>query len=273
MSEKPKVTASDIKMALAARHNRDYFLTEVKSGSTFMGTGNRILDGVALRLSYTNSYLTGYEVKVSRSDFKADNKFFTYLPLVHALYIATPTGMVQREELPTEIGLIWYNPETRQLTVKKKPPPRQIEISRDMLLYIIYSRLERERIPFYSDKATFFRDWLENKRSNAELAQKIRNRMTNEITRLESELRTANLRLKFDVQAEYNELLKIMQNYGMPAYSGDEYIAKWLEARLAREYPEALDDVQRKLEGALKDIEKAKETAQRECTQQEGVVT
>ena len=150
-----KVTSTEIKIALSRINTKNFFLTEVKSGSTFMGTANRILDALAIKKSWVNKCFTGYEIKVSRSDFKADNKMYTYLPLVHQLYLVCPKGLIQPEELPIEIGLIWYNPEKQTLVYKKKTPRRNIEVDTDMLLYIIYSRLEEDRIPFTPTKLNF----------------------------------------------------------------------------------------------------------------------
>ena len=236
------VGAAEIKIALANKHWRDYFLTEVKSGSTYIGTGNRILDAVALKLSYTHPHITGYEVKVTRADFKRDAKFYTYLPLVHELYIVTPAGLVQREELPTEIGLMWYDPATEAIKVKKRPPPRDIEISVDMLLYIVYSRLDKERIPFYSTTAEHLRAWVDNKEDNYALAGRVKNKMTGEISRLESELRKADRFQNGKGRERYEKLMGCLEAHGMRAWEDDP--AKWLDEQLAREYPEILDDVQ-----------------------------
>lgn len=75
-----KVTSTNIKLALAEKHWRDFFLTEVKSGSTWMTARGdmKILDGLAIRKSWTSPCFTGYEVKISRSDFLRDSKFYTY---------------------------------------------------------------------------------------------------------------------------------------------------------------------------------------------------
>ena len=268
MSNKPTATAADIKKALAEKHHKDYFLTEVKSGSTWEARNLRILDGVAVRRSWTNPYITGYEVKVTRSDFTGDSKFYTYLPLVHALYIATPTGLVKREELPTEIGLIWYDPEKKTLTVKKRPPPRKIEISRDLLLYIIYSRLESDRLPFYSSTAEYFRDWLENKRSNEQLGQAVGGKLLAEIRRLESELRAADRFQRGEEREQYNRLMKCLTQHGMYEWERDP--VKWLAGKLIRSYPEALDDVGQIIDQAARTIQRAKETAERDREQSEG---
>jgi hypothetical protein len=167
--------------------------------------------------------------------------------------------MVRREELPIEIGLIWYDPDTKSLSVKKKPPPRKIEISSDMLLYIIYSRLESDRIPFYSDRTEYWRAWLENKRNNEQLGCQVRSKLLEEIKRLERELATANRYGREGEREEYARLRKVMEAHGLTFW--DHNPDKWLEGRLAQEYPKALDDVQQRLEWAIEEIKKAKEAA------------
>ena len=258
MSGKPVVTASEIKQALAVKHRggRDFFLTEVKSGSTWDGRGLRILDAVAIRKSWTQPHITGYEVKTSRSDFVGDAKFYTYLPLVHALYIVTPQGLIQREETPLEIGLIWYSLDKKTLTTKKKPPPRKIEVSAEMLQYIIYSRLEPDRLPFYSSQAEYYRDWLENKRDNRSLGYAVKSKMISEITRLEEELKRSKRFGRGGCEREtYDALINVMKDNGLPDWSDP---VEWLTDQLKREYPKVLDDIEQQIGVITRAIDRAK---------------
>ena len=149
-----KVTSTHIKRALANKHHKDFFLTEVKSGSTwFTSVGDmKILDGLAIRKSRSSPCFTGYEIKISRSDFLRDVKFYTYEELCNCLYIVCPKDMIKRTELPESVGLMYYDPEKNTITTKKKAIYRKIDYSPDLLLYIIYSRLDSDRYPFYSDK-------------------------------------------------------------------------------------------------------------------------
>ena len=73
-------TSTEIKIALSHKHIKDFFLTECKSGSTwFSPVGDmKILDALAIRKSWASPCFTGYEIKVSRSDFLRDTKFYTY---------------------------------------------------------------------------------------------------------------------------------------------------------------------------------------------------
>lgn len=251
-------TSADIKIALEKQHrnSRDFFMTEVKSGSSYMGTADRILDAVAIKPSYAHPQITGYEVKISRSDFKGDAKFYTYLPLVHALYIACPTGLIDRDELPVDIGLIWYNPDTKALTVKKRPPPRKIEVSAQMLQYIIYSRLDPDRVPFYSDKAEWFKAWLQNKHENRDLAYRINGQIYKEIKRLEDELRA--VKSLADDRRVFDGLMKVLKDAGY--YRWDDPV-RFLKERLTHKYPKELDYLQDNLETALRHIKQSKEDA------------
>lgn len=124
-----EVTARDLKIALAKKHRTEFFLTEVKNGPTMYG-GHLQFDAVAIYKSWAHPKIVGYEIKVSRSDFLKDNKYSLYLPYFHEFYFITPTGLVQRQEVENDIGLIWYNPEKGSLTTKKRAVYRNMRLMR-----------------------------------------------------------------------------------------------------------------------------------------------
>lgn len=240
-----EVTASDIKIALAKKHRAEFFITEVKNGPT--GTGMLIFDAVAIYKSWANPKIVGYEVKTSRSDFLKDNKYSLYLPYFHEFYFVVPTGLVQRQELEENIGLIWYNPKSGSLTTKKKAVYRDIEIDAAMLLYIIMNRLENDRIPFYSKKAEYFKDWLANKINNRELAWHVKSKLLEEIQKLKFE---------DNDRAEYKKFLEVMQKHGLNTWHNP---AENLDEALSRPYPRKLDDAFEQLEAALRTINEVRE--------------
>jgi hypothetical protein len=255
---KLKLDSSIIEKALARRHENDFFLTEVKTGSAYFNTDKYRLDAVAFKKSWAHPRITGYEVKVSRSDFLRDEKFTGYLPYVHELYIAAPAGLVKQEELPKEVGLIWYDSEKDKLAVKRRPPFRQIEINAQMLLYIIYSRLDGDRYPFHSEKAAYCQEWVEEKRKTRELGI----RVSEKIMQMEYRLDNANKHLKTmrenqdDNAVELGKLKECFVRHGMNPYARDP--VSWLEAEFKRTYPPELDGIQQKLSAAVKEIEKLK---------------
>lgn len=167
MAEKKRVTSTDIKLALREMHSSraSYFITECKTCSTYFPDpqGLLIFDGLAITKSYTKPNIIGYEIKVSRSDFLQDNKWHLYLQYCNEFFFVVPKGRVKKEELPDNVGLIYYDPDTTNLRTVKKALWRQIEEPVGVYKYIIFSKLEHERIPFYEDRAEYAKDYLEDK--------------------------------------------------------------------------------------------------------------
>lgn len=246
------VTSKEIKAALAKMHgDREFFMTECKNGPTC--TGLLQFDAVAIYKSWSHPQIRGYEIKVSRSDFLRDAKYSQYIPYFHEFYFVTPAGMVQRQEVEENIGLIWYNPTTGSLTTKKKAVYRDIEIDSAMLLYIIMNRLDSDRLPFHSTQAEYWKDWLNNKISNRELGWQVKSKLLDQIRELEQE----NRRLKGAKEEldEYNKLLTIMKKHGLNTWYN---VAETLDAALSRHYPTELDTVLNQLQVAIKEIDKLK---------------
>lgn len=251
------MSAFEIKQALAKRHgNREFFITECKTGPTRPGMLQ--FDGLAIYKSWAHPNIVGYEIKVSRSDFLRDAKYTRYMPYCHELYFVTPTGMVQRQEVEENIGLIWYNPATGNLTTKKKAIHRNIEISSELLLYIIMNRLDSDRLPFTSDKAEYWREWLDNKISYQELGYQVKSKLLDKISELEQEL--WRYRDHKEDQEELKAIDKVMEKHGIRSFWRR---AQVLDEALSRGYPRELDNLQQKLQDAVASIEKLKKTYQK----------
>lgn len=130
-----KITQHTVEKAIAKRHRDDMFFTEVKNGSS-MGHHSRI-DALAIKLSWSSPCITGYEIKVDRSDFLGDNKWMSYLPMCNQLYFATPPGIIQKDEIPEQCGLVQLSSNGTQIRTIKKAPYRQIEPPVDMFMYLM----------------------------------------------------------------------------------------------------------------------------------------
>lgn len=248
------VTSNEIKKALAKKHgNREFFITECKNGPT--GTGLLQFDGIAIYKSWAHPRIVGYEVKVSRSDFLRDAKYPRYMPYCHEFYFVTPSGMVQRQEIEENIGLMWYNPQTENITTKKKAVYRKIEVSTDMLLYIIMNRLDSDRLPFHSTQSEYWKDWLANKIDNRELGYHVRSKLLDQIRELESE----NQRYRHfkEDRNEYNKILEIMKKHDLNTWYN---VAETLDKALSLPYPAELDTVRGQLDKVIKQIDKMKDT-------------
>lgn len=247
-----ETTSYDIKAALAKRHaGREFFITECKSGPT--GTGMLQFDGLAINKSWVHPCITGYEVKVSRSDFLRDNKYCGYMPFCHELYFVVPAGMIDRLELQNDIGLIYYNPATKSLITKKKALHRNIEINAYMLLYIFMNRIDGERAPFTSSSADYWKDWLANKIDNHSLKYRVKSKLLEQIYELENE--SKNLSKYKELREEHNEIIKIMNKHGISTW---HHAPEALEKALSRAYPPEIDIIHEQLQNAITEIDKLK---------------
>lgn len=119
MAEK-KITAGVLITALESRHSKDVFVAECNLGSAMQGC--RRMDAWVMPRSWSPLKTIGYEVKVSRSDFLNDDKWYDYRPFVHEIWFACPWGLIDPGELPDGVGLLWLN--TGGTLVRKKKAVR-----------------------------------------------------------------------------------------------------------------------------------------------------
>lgn len=261
-----EVTSNQIKAALAKKHgDREFFITECKNGPTGVAPGQLLqFDGLAIYKSWANPQIRGYEIKVSRSDFLRDAKYSRYLPYCHEFYFVTPAGMVQRQEIEENIGLIWYNPETGALTTKKKAVHRKIEVDANMLLYIIMTRLESDRLPFYNSKVEYWRDWLENKINNRDLGHRVRSKLLDQIGELSGE--NQKYRHFKEERDEYGKIMEVIRKHGIRSWHN---VPEALDDALSRSYPPELDVIQNQIQVAINEIEKLKAKEEKHGQQQE----
>lgn len=131
------MSAKELISMLAARHADDVFVPECKDGPT-QGTTHFRLDGWAMRRSWSNPCVWGYETKVTRRDFVQDQKWQQYLPLCNQLYFVAPKGIIQENELSADVGLLVV--AGSRLVCKKKAAHRQVEIPDSLWRYILMCR-------------------------------------------------------------------------------------------------------------------------------------
>lgn len=251
MSEK-KVTSTEIKEALAEYHLKDYFITECKTCSTYFPDpqGLLIFDGLAIRKSYTKPCITGYEIKVSRSDFLQDAKWHLYLQYCNEFYFVVPNGLISKDELPENVGLIYYYPDSGCLKKKRKALWRDIEEPVGVYKYIIYSRLDQDRMPFYESRAEYARDYLQDKESKRMLGIEFGSRMAKELSDMHSRIENlSNAEKEHDLLCKIKDILK-KHNVGIYAWK-DEILLEELDKALQSHYPKDLDMVHHNLKNAL----------------------
>lgn len=260
--QKVKVTATEIKKALAEYHPKDFFITECKTDSTYFSgpQGLLIFDGLAVTRSYTSPCITGYEVKVSRSDFQGDNKYHLYLQYCNEFYFVVPAGLIKKEEIPDNMGLIYYYPETGKLMKKKKALYRKIEEPIGVYKYIIYSRLDQDRIPFYEDRAEYAKAYIEDRSEKRRIGMGLGSKMARDLHDCQERLeRLSASESRLELLGKIEKILDKYQVLGWHWNRNEEKTLKNLEDALSSSYPKELNHVEDDLQRALNALRRIKE--------------
>ncbi len=259
----PQIRADLIKAALAKRHVRDVFLTEVKTGPTWSGGGTLFrMDAIAIKRSWSKPCITGYEVKVSRADFVQDDKWPGYRDYCHRLYFACPAGLIKAEELSDDVGLITYNPETGGLYTAKAALFRDIELPWTMFYHLVISHLDSDhRHPFFSHERELIEAWVEDKAERTKLDARFKGKMAQTVREAEERMAEADHRAeRTKVKADaFDRLVALLKPYGIHPHPD----TTWWEHDLARRLEAGVSELQidyirRELTDALKCLDKLK---------------
>ena len=186
-----KIRADQIEHQLEIKHRQDGFFSQVKNGPSWTSAGLLILDAIAIKKSWTKPLITGYEIKVDRGDFVRDEKWVHYLQYCHKFYFVCPKDLIRPEELPTEVGLIYCNPETLALSTKHVAPMRTIEFPGEMFNYIVMSKLESDRHPFFSNHRERLEALVKDKRDRRDLSYEVNRVIGKKIDELETRAKSA----------------------------------------------------------------------------------
>lgn len=93
------------------------------------------LDVVGFWVKSGSTWIEGFEVKASRSDFLADvtaRKYERYVPLVDAMWFAVAEGVAKAAELPPEIGFMTVRPDGTWRVHRRPKPTHRRENRRQM---------------------------------------------------------------------------------------------------------------------------------------------
>lgn len=181
------VSASKIVDLLAMRHSKDVFVPECKTGPT-QGVRHARMDAWVMPRSWAHPSIIAYEIKVSRSDFLADDKWPTYLKYCNEFYFVCAPNVCQTAEISDDAGLIVTSKNGARLFRKKKAPYREVDIPEDLFRYVLMSRClvgEAWAVQQSEDNAASWQRWLKNRKRNKELGNQVRY----EIRRLVNESR------------------------------------------------------------------------------------
>ena len=102
-------------------------------------------DVYTIEKSFVRPAPTAYEVKTSLSDFRADvtvAKWHTYLDYAYAVVFAVPAGLLQRDQIPAQCGLLVRHEAVWRLAKRATLAPKLI--TQDALLKLLIDGVERE---------------------------------------------------------------------------------------------------------------------------------
>jgi hypothetical protein len=183
---------------LATRHSADVFVPECKDGPT-QTRAHRRIDAWVLLKTWSPITTIGYEVKVSVSDWRRDNKLHDYMPLCHLLYVVAPKGVVPHQELPAGVGLMEPVGDAGRLQIRRKAARREVTLPSELMVYVLMCRakITRETNEWHPEdrnwRTTQLRQWVEEKDSRRGLSfavsQKIRDSFEHQQLELEAERR------------------------------------------------------------------------------------
>ena len=194
--------ADQIINMLALKHFKDVFVPECKDGCS--QGGHLRLDAWVMKKSWAHPLITGYEVKVSRSDFENDEKWRGYLPYCNEFYFVCPHGLIQPEELPDETGLMWVSKTGSRLYRKKKARYRTDLQLLDIYKYVIMCRSQIKKNTYDGDmsRVDYWQQWLEEndekKHLGYNVSKKVRELVAKRIDTVECKMR--------EVQSENDRL-------------------------------------------------------------------
>lgn len=248
-----------ILLALSKRHEKDFWITEVKTGPTNWGNEPlHKIDGLAIKKSWANPCFTAYEVKVSRGDFLRDDKWPAYLSQCHQFFFACPAGLIQPEELADDVGLIWYDPEASRLRVRRKAVFRPIEIPPQLLYYIIMSRIESDRHPFFSSAREHLEAWVEDRGNRQRLSRMVTGKIADtirqqerQIFELQTQLKSANWE-----REQANDVYAKLSKLGIQTWHGDWFsdLARRLHGSIPHDVVRDIVRIQQQLDGLAKRV-------------------
>lgn len=237
-----KVSAFDIKTALEARARKSGkagFWPEITVPAP---DGDLRLDGVELEWSYGNMWVHGFEIKVSRSDWLRDAKYERYRKYCDTLTVVCPKGMIGRDEIPGDIGLMWYDPDKNMLRYKRKPgydtPDKDTSILKDRLLRSIVKSVWYDSSVSRYGRYDTAKDYLDQKATMKGVGRALGSKMALRLQALEAQCEPTHRQRTEAKAAAYDRLVRILYD------SGYQQIDPWSN-------PEHIDSALTKLGNAL----------------------
>lgn len=194
-------SADRIVTALANKHADAVFVPECKNGPTQQGSHRR-LDAWVLLRTWSPVTTIGYEVKVSRSDWRRDEKLTEYAGLCHLLYIVAPKGVVPIEEVPASWGLMEVCGPTDRIVTRRRAERREISLPESLMVYVLMCRTQIKAEHPYDPaernqwKVDQLREWVSKKSERRELSCAVSGKIRDRFEEQERAISEQERRLK-----------------------------------------------------------------------------
>lgn len=222
-------TASEIVELLAQKHANDVFVPNCKTGSSG-GYGLKILDAWVMKRGWANPLVIGYEIKVNRSDFLNDNKWRDYLIYCNEFYFVTLKGLIQPNELPEEIGLLWISGGSSRFHTKKKAVYRDIKIDENVFRYVLMHRATIGGEYIY-DKLDYWKKWIADKDEKSYIGQIVNEKLRKTYSTLMFE----NEQVKREIE-QYSEIVAFLKD-------NDICLSNWTDG-VCRDIKSKIDELE-----------------------------
>lgn len=254
--------ADEVLVAVARRHTKDLFLTEVKTGPTLTAPQGQLhrIDALAVARSWTHPLVTGYECKISRQDWVRDDKWHSVLGDCHSFYIACPWGVVVPEEVPPDVGLIWVR-STGSLSVRRKAVYRDIALPALLLYYVALARIDSDRHPFFSSRRDALRAGVSDKASRRDLAEAVGGAIRRSLLDADTQVhkaQAATTQAQEDA-ARWQQARVILEAYGIRtdrwAYDWAQQLRMALSGAAGQKLRSAVADLVRAAQGLQRMVE------------------
>ena len=209
------ITAYSIQKLLKQKHSSDVYVSECKTRPS-EGVSHLRLDGLAIKRSWSNPAVTGYEIKISRSDFLNDEKYHNYKDYCNFFYFVCPPNLIKPEEIKDDTGLLWVSTTGTRLFKKKKALYRDVDIPADIYKYILISRamIEDKEYPVFGYKKRYWEKWLEKKEIDRDFGHYVSKTIREEINKKIFNVEYENQKLK-DCMQNYDTVIKLLKEWNI----------------------------------------------------------
>lgn len=205
--------------------------------------------------------MTGYEIKVSRSDFLSDQKWHLYLNLCNVFYFAAAPGIIQEGELPDGVGLMVLQGQGNgvRMITKKKAAYRQVEIPENLFRYVLMCRAK-----IGADHGSAFeraKAFLSEKEEREKVGLAVRY----QTRELMDKIRSENADLK-KLHEKYEDVRKVLQELGIRNIDRSWRIESEIKEAIERKRALLTPELLRQLESAERSIKQTRDLIAKEVT-------